>query len=185
MSSYPRAMTYHDLSRGFTDDIDDCVAAGAAVVVAFLRPSGEDPHLHHFMNHLSLFTFFMLLLVTADNFVQMFVGWEEGVGLCSYLSINFCFICIQANKAAIKAMVVNRIGDSGLALLGIFGIFICFGSVDYAYSIVFELFAPQLSSCTLSFLNIEFNALNLIGVLLSVGAVGKSAQLGLHTHVVI
>ena len=157
------------------------VAAGAVVVVAFLRLSREDPHLHRFMNHLSLLTFFILVLVTADDFVQMFVGWE-GVGICSYLLINFCFICIQANKAAaIKAMVVNRIGDSGLALLGIFGIFISFGSVDYAYSIVFALFAPQLSSCTLSFLNIEFKAFNLIGVLLSVGAVGKSAQLGLHT----
>ena len=137
---------------------------------------GEDPHLPRFMSYLSLFTFFMLILVTADNFVQMFVGWE-GVGLCSYLLINFWFTRIQANKAAIKAMVVNRIGDFGLAL-GIFGIFICFGSVDYAT--VFS-FAPQLSSCTLSFLNIEFKAFNLIGVLLFVGAVGKSAQLGLHT----
>nr|UNI92477.1 NADH dehydrogenase subunit 5 [Silvetia siliquosa] len=137
---------------------------------------GEDPHLPRFMSYLSLFTFFMLILVTADNFVQMFVGWE-GVGLCSYLLINFWFTRIQANKAAIKAMVVNRIGDFGLAL-GIFGIFICFGSVDYAT--VFA-FAPQLSSCTLSFLNIEFEAFNLIGVLLFVGAVGKSAQLGLHT----
>ena len=102
---------------------------------------------------------------------------REGGGLCSYLFINFVFIRIQANTAAIKAMVVNRIGDFGLAL-GVFGIFICFGSVDYAT--VFS-FAPQLSSCTLSFLNIEFKAFNLIGVLLFVGAVGKSAQLGLHT----
>lgn len=137
---------------------------------------GGDPHLSRFMSYLSLFTFFMLILVTADNFVQMFVGWE-GVGLCSYLLINFWFTRIQANKAAIKAMLVNRVGDFGLAL-GIFGIFICFGAVDY--STVFAL-APQLSECTLSFFNINFNALNLIGILLFVGAVGKSAQLGLHT----
>ena len=137
---------------------------------------GEDPHLPRFMSYLSLFTFFMLILVTADNFVQMFVGWE-GVGLCSYLLINFWFTRIQANKAAIKAMLVNRVGDFGLAL-GIFGIFICFGAVDYAT--VFAL-APQLSSYSLTFLNVEFEALNLIGILLFIGAVGKSAQLGLHT----
>nr|BCY16101.1 NADH dehydrogenase subunit 5 [Trachynema groenlandicum] len=137
---------------------------------------GGDPHLPRFMSYLSLFTFFMLILVTADNFVQMFVGWE-GVGLCSYLLINFWFTRIQANKAAIKAMLVNRVGDFGLAL-GIFGIFICFNAVDYAT--VFAL-APQLSTLTLTFFNIEFNALNLIGILLFVGAVGKSAQLGLHT----
>nr|YP_448667.1 NADH dehydrogenase subunit 5 [Desmarestia viridis]AAS79053.1 NADH dehydrogenase subunit 5 [Desmarestia viridis] len=137
---------------------------------------GGDPHLPRFMSYLSLFTFFMLILVTADNFVQMFVGWE-GVGLCSYLLINFWFTRIQANKAAIKAMLVNRVGDFGLAL-GIFGIFICFGAVDYAT--VFAL-APQLSSFTLVFFNLEFEALNLIGILLFVGAVGKSAQLGLHT----
>jgi len=137
---------------------------------------GGDPHLPRFMSYLSLFTFFMLILVTADNFVQMFVGWE-GVGLCSYLLINFWFTRIQANKAAIKAMLVNRVGDFGLAL-GIFGIFICFGAVDYAT--VFAL-APQLSSFTLFFFNYEFEALNLIGILLFVGAVGKSAQLGLHT----
>ena len=81
----------------------------------------HDPHLSRFMSYLSLFTFFMLILVTADNFVQMFVGWE-GVGLCSFLLINFWFTRIQANKAAIKAMVVNRIGDFGLAI-GIFLIY--------------------------------------------------------------
>jgi NADH:ubiquinone oxidoreductase subunit 5 (subunit L)/multisubunit Na+/H+ antiporter MnhA subunit len=81
----------------------------------------HDPHLPRFMSYLSLFTFFILILVTADNFMQMFVGWE-GVGLCSYLLINFWFTRIQANKAAIKAMLVNRIGDFGLAL-GIFAIF--------------------------------------------------------------
>jgi NADH-ubiquinone oxidoreductase chain 5 len=136
----------------------------------------HDPHLPRFMSYLSLFTFFMLILVTADNFVQMFVGWE-GVGLCSYLLINFWFTRIQANKAAIKAMIMNRIGDFGLAL-GIFCIFIYFGAVDY--STVFAL-APYFTDTFVKFLFINFPLLDLIGVLLFVGAVGKSAQLGLHT----
>ena len=137
---------------------------------------GNDPHLPRFMCYLSLFTFFMLILVTSDNFVQMFVGWE-GVGLCSYLLINFWFTRIQANKAAIKAMLVNRVGDFGLAL-SIFCIFKCFGAVDYAT--VFAL-VPQFYGVSLAFLNTEIFALDLIGILLFVGAVGKSAQLGLHT----
>lgn len=141
-----------------------------------LEYMGGDPHLPRFMGYLSLFTFFMLILVTADNFVQMFVGWE-GVGLCSYLLINFWFTRIQANKAAIKAMLVNRVGDFGLAL-AIFGIFSCFGAVDYAT--VFSL-VPQMSSHLISFGGIQLNAINLVGLLLFVGAVGKSAQLGLHT----
>ena len=137
---------------------------------------GGDPHLPRFMCYLSLFTFFMLILVTADNFIQMFVGWE-GVGLCSYLLINFWFTRIQANKAAIKAMLVNRVGDFGLAL-SIFCIFNCFGAVDYAT--VFAL-VPQFSTSKLSFLNIEICSLDIIGILLFIGAMGKSAQLGLHT----
>src|SRR6056297_2250100 len=136
----------------------------------------HDPHLPRFMSYLSLFTFFMLILVTADNFIQMFVGWE-GVGLCSYLLINFWFTRIQANKAAIKAMFMNRIGDFGLAL-GIFCIFVTFGAVDY--STIFTL-APYFLSDTINFLNIDFNLLDLVGILLFIGAVGKSAQLGLHT----
>jgi NADH-ubiquinone oxidoreductase chain 5 len=135
-----------------------------------------DPHLPRFMSYLSLFTFFMLILVTADNFIQMFVGWE-GVGLCSYLLINFWFARLQANKAAIKAMLMNRIGDFGLAL-GIFGVFLVFGSVDYAT--VFAL-APSLIDQEIIFLNMSFNAFNCICILLFVGSVGKSAQLGLHT----
>jgi len=89
----------------------------------------HDPHLARFMSYLSLFTFFMLVLISADNFLQMFVGWE-GVGLCSYLLINFWFTRIQANKAAIKAMLLNRVGDFSL-LIGIFLIFISFKSVNY------------------------------------------------------
>jgi len=136
----------------------------------------NDPHLSRFMSYLSLFTFFMLILVTADNFVQMFVGWE-GVGLCSYLLINFWFTRIQANKAAIKAMVVNRIGDFGLAL-GIFTIFVSFKAVDYAT--VFSM-VPFFADSSFVFLNFNINLINLIGFLLFIGAIGKSAQLGLHT----
>ena len=136
----------------------------------------HDPHLPRFMSYLSLFTFFMLILVTADNYVQMFVGWE-GVGLCSYLLINFWYTRIQANKAAIKAMIVNRVGDFGLAL-GIFTIFVNYKAVDY--STVFSL-TPFFVNDSFVFLNFEINLLSLIGFLLFVGAVGKSAQLGLHT----
>jgi NADH-ubiquinone oxidoreductase chain 5 len=107
---------------------------------------GHDPHLPRFMSYLSLFTFFMLILVTADNFLQMFVGWE-GVGLCSYLLINFWFARLQANKAAIKAMLVNRVGDFGLAL-GIFAIFVKFKSIDYA--VVFAA-APAFVGDTMTF----------------------------------
>lgn len=136
----------------------------------------HDPHLPRFLSYLSLFTFFMLILITADNYVQMFVGWE-GVGLCSYLLINFWFTRIQANKAAIKAMIVNRIGDFGLSL-GILTIFINFKAVDYAT--VFSL-TPFYVNETFYFLNFEFNVLSLISFFLFIGAVGKSAQLGLHT----
>jgi NADH-ubiquinone oxidoreductase chain 5 len=136
----------------------------------------SDPHLSRFMCYLSLFTFFMLILVTADNFVQMFVGWE-GVGLCSYLLINFWFTRIQANKAAIKAMVMNRIGDFGL-VLGILLIFVSFKAVDYAT--VFSV-APVIKNTNVCFLNVEFDTLTVIGFFLLVGAIGKSAQLGLHT----
>jgi len=137
---------------------------------------GGDPHLPRFMSYLSLFTFFMLILVTADNFLQMFVGWE-GVGLCSYLLINFWFARLQANKAAIKAMLVNRVGDFGLAL-GIFAIFLTFKSIDYAT--VFAA-APSVIGQTTTFFNFEVDTLTLICLLLFVGAVGKSAQIGLHT----
>ena len=136
----------------------------------------HDPHLPRFMSYLSLFTFFMLILVTADNYIQMFVGWE-GVGLCSYLLINFWFTRIQANKAAIKAMIVNRVGDFGLAL-GILTIFIKYQSVDYAT--VFSI-TPKFVDQTFNFLNFEVNLLTVIGLLLFVGSVGKSAQIGLHT----
>tara|TARA_B110000908_G_scaffold144350_1_gene173873 strand:- start:1201 stop:3213 length:2013 start_codon:yes stop_codon:yes gene_type:complete len=136
----------------------------------------HDPHLSRFMSYLSLFTFFMLILVTADNYVQMFVGWE-GVGLCSYLLINFWFTRIQANKAAIKAMVLNRIGDFGL-VLGILILFVKYKAVDYAT--IFAL-TPLFVNHEFIFLNMNFNLIDIIGFLLLIGAIGKSAQLGLHT----
>nr|BDN85835.1 NADH dehydrogenase subunit 5 [Microheliella maris] len=136
----------------------------------------DDPHRPRFMAYLSLFTFFMLILVTADNFIQMFLGWE-GVGLASYLLINFWFTRLQANKSAIKAMVVNRVGDFGLAL-GIMAIFATFHSVDY--STVFST-AYAHHSTSFLFLNFEVDLLTIICLLLFVGAVGKSAQVGLHT----
>jgi len=135
-----------------------------------------DPHLPRFMSYLSLFTFFMLILVTADNFVQMFVGWE-GVGLCSYLLINFWFTRIQANKAAIKAMILNRIGDFGL-VLGILIIFVEYKALDYAT--VFAI-TPIFTNKLFNFLNFDFDLISIICFFLFVGAVGKSAQLGLHT----
>jgi len=136
----------------------------------------HDPHLPRFMSYLSLFTFFMLILVTADNFIQMFLGWE-GVGLCSYLLINFWFTRIQANKAAIKAMIINRIGDFSL-IIGILILFVNFKAVDYA---TVASLAPFFKSETINFLNMDFNILSLVCIFIFLGAVGKSAQLGLHT----
>jgi NADH-ubiquinone oxidoreductase chain 5 len=137
---------------------------------------GEDPHVPRFMAYLSLFTFFMLILVTADNFIQMFVGWE-GVGLSSYLLINFWFTRLQANKAAMKAMIVNRIGDFGLSL-AMFAIFLVFKSIDF--STVFAI-APYFTESNFIFFNFELDKLTVICFLLFIGAVGKSAQIGLHT----
>lgn len=132
-----------------------------------------DPFLSRFISYLSLFTFFMLILVTSDNITQMFVGWE-GVGLCSYLLINFWFIRIQANKAAIKAMILNRVGDFGL-LVSILLIFVNFKTLDY-YTLT--LLVPLFKMKVLIF---NFNLINTICFCLFIGAIGKSAQLGLHT----
>ena len=137
-----------------------------------------DPHKIRFFSYLSLFTFFMLILVTADNFVQMFVGWE-GVGLCSYLLINFWHTRIQANKAAMKAVFMNRIGDFGL-LLGIFLIFWQFKSVNYltVFSLV-NFYHLNFMNFLVPFINIDI--FSLICILLFIGVMGKSAQIGLHT----
>nr|YP_009511959.1 NADH dehydrogenase subunit 5 [Melanthalia intermedia]AXI97886.1 NADH dehydrogenase subunit 5 [Melanthalia intermedia] len=137
----------------------------------------QDPHFPRFMAFLGIFTFFMLILVTADNLMQMFVGWE-GVGLASYLLINFWFTRLAANQSAIKALVVNRIGDFGLCL-GIITIFYLFHSVDYFT--IFSL-APLFVDYSLNFTAYwNISGLTLIGILLVIGAIGKSAQLGLHT----
>jgi NADH:ubiquinone oxidoreductase subunit 5 (subunit L)/multisubunit Na+/H+ antiporter MnhA subunit len=135
-----------------------------------------DAHLPRFMSYLSLFTFFMLILVTSNNLLQLFIGWE-GVGLASYLLINFWFTRLQANKSAIKAMIVNRIGDAAL-LLGMFVIFYTYNSLDY--NVIFGL-VPYLLNDSITILSINFSTINLIGVLLLLAAAGKSAQLGLHT----
>ena len=136
----------------------------------------HDPHKPRFMAYLSLFTFAMLMLVTSDNFIQLFFGWE-GVGLCSYFLIGFWFKKERATAAAIKAFLVNRVGDFGFAL-GIFLIFYLFGSVNY--SEVFEL-TPTIVDKNLNFLGVNIDAIDLICLLLFVGAMGKSAQILLHT----
>ena len=136
----------------------------------------HDPHKPRFMAYLSLFTFAMLMLVTSDNFIQLFFGWE-GVGLCSYFLIGFWFKKESANAAAIKAFVVNRVGDFGFAL-GIFLIFYLFGTVNY--SEVFQQ-VPSIIDKNLSFLGFEVKAIDLICLLLFIGAMGKSAQILLHT----
>jgi len=135
-----------------------------------------DPHLPRFMSYLSLFTFFMLILITANNFLQMFVGWE-GVGLCSYLLINFWFTRIQANKSAIKAMLVNRVGDFSL-LLAIFSIYFIFNTLEY--DVVFTL-VPLVLDYFIVVGFLKINLLDIICLLLFIGAMGKSAQLSLHT----
>lgn len=170
------------INWGFLFDSLTVVMCMVVTFVSFLvhlysiEYMSHDPHLPRFMSYLSLFTFFMLILVTADNYIQMFLGWE-GVGLSSYLLINFWFTRIQANKAAIKAMILNRIGDFSL-IIGILIIFVNFRSVDYA---TIAVLTPMFKSQTFNFLNIEFNLLTLVGVFLFIGAVGKSAQIGLHT----
>ena len=136
----------------------------------------HDPHKPRFMAYLSLFTFAMLMLVTADNFVQMFFGWE-GVGVASYLLIGFWYKRPSANAAAIKAFLVNRVGDFGFAL-GIFAIFLVFGSVEF--ETVFAA-APAMAGKSFTFLNHQADVLTIITFLLFIGAMGKSAQLGLHT----
>ncbi len=136
----------------------------------------EDENRPRFFAYLSLFTFAMLMLVTADNLVQMFFGWE-GVGLASYLLIGFWFKKPSANAAAIKAFVVNRVGDFGFAL-GIFLVFVLTGSV--AFDAIFAK-VPDLANASFRFLGIEWHALTLACLLLFMGAMGKSAQFLLHT----
>ncbi len=137
---------------------------------------GDDEHPQRFMSYLSLFTFFMLMLVTADNLLQVFLGWE-GVGLASYLLIGFWYKKQSACNAAIKAFLVNRVGDFGLAL-GLFATYVLFGSISFDNIFVA---APEKTSEIFSVLGYDFNSITLICVLLFIGCMGKSAQLGLHT----
>lgn len=135
----------------------------------------HDPHLSRFMSYLSLFTFFMIILVTGDNFVQMFVGWE-GVGFCSFLLINFWFTRLQANKAAIKAMLVNRISDL-ILILGILTIFYNIRTIEY-----FSTFASIsiVKDFNFIFFNYSLNIIDVACILIFIGAMGKSAQIFLH-----
>jgi NADH-quinone oxidoreductase subunit L len=136
----------------------------------------HDPYpRYRFFAYLSLFTFSMLMLVTADNLLQLFFGWE-GVGLCSYLLIGYWYDRPSANAAAIKAFIVNRIGDLGFAV-GVALVFLKFGSIEF--STIFPAVA-QHQSDTYSVLGGTFPAFEVIGVLLFIGAMGKSAQIGLH-----
>ena len=151
-------------------------SVSALVHIYSIGYMSHDPHKPRFMAYLSLFTFAMLMLVTSDNFIQLFFGWE-GVGLCSYFLIGFWFKKESANAAAIKAFVVNRVGDFGFAL-GIFLIFYLFGTVNY--SEVFEQI-PTITEKNLVFLGFDINAIDLVCLLLFIGAMGKSAQILLHT----
>jgi NADH-quinone oxidoreductase subunit L len=148
----------------------------ALVHVYSLGYMSHDPHQPRFFAYLSLFTFAMLMLVTSDNLLQMFFGWE-GVGLASYLLIGFWYTRPAANAAAIKAFVVNRVGDFGFAL-GIFATFALFGSIEF--DPIFAA-APEMAGKTMRFLSWEVDALTLICLLLFMGAMGKSAQFLLHT----
>ncbi|UCH74652.1 MAG: NADH-quinone oxidoreductase subunit L [Rhodospirillales bacterium] len=136
----------------------------------------HDPSKPRFFSYLSLFTFFMLMLVTSDNLIQLFFGWE-GVGLCSYLLIGFWYDRPSANAAAIKAFIVNRVGDFGFAL-GIFATYVLFDSIRFD-----EIFSavPDRADATLKFLSWEAPAITTICLLLFIGAMGKSAQILLHT----
>src|SRR5579872_2996226 len=173
-----------DLTVGWTLRVDTLTAVMLVVVntvssLVHLYSIGymaEDPYRPRFFGYLSMFTFAMLMLVTADNLVQLFFGWE-GVGLASYLLIGFWYQKPSANAAAIKAFVVNRIGDFGFAL-GIFAVFMLVGSTDF--ETIFAA-APALTGKTINFFGWQADALTLTCLLLFMGAMGKSAQFLLHT----
>ena len=177
-------ITSGDLQVSWTLRVDTLTAVMLVVVntvssLVHLYSIGymdEDPYRPRFFGYLSLFTFAMLMLVTSDNLVQMFFGWE-GVGLASYLLIGFWYEKPSANAAAIKAFVVNRVGDFGFAL-GIFAVFMLVGSIDF--ETIFAA-APGLTGKTIDFFGWQANALTLTCLLLFMGAMGKSAQFLLHT----
>jgi NADH-quinone oxidoreductase subunit L len=177
-------ITSGDLNVDWTLRIDSLTAVMLVVVtgvssLVHLYSIGymhEDPHTPRFFSYLSLFTFAMLMLVTANNLLQMFFGWE-GVGLASYLLIGFWYLRPSANAAAIKAFIVNRVGDFGFAL-GVFGLYAVFGSLDF--DSIFQL-APTVAGKTFPFAGRDLDILNTLCILLFIGAMGKSAQIGLHT----
>jgi NADH-quinone oxidoreductase subunit L len=163
----------------------DSLTAVMLVVVTFVSSlvhlysigyMADDPHRPRFFSYLSFFTFAMLMLVTANNFLQLFFGWE-GVGLASYLLIGFWYTRPSANAAAIKAFVVNRVGDFGFAL-GIFGVYFVFRTLDF--DSVFAA-APGVAGHTFLFAGYQVDILTTLCLLLFLGAMGKSAQFGLHT----
>ncbi|MFK7792584.1 MAG: NADH-quinone oxidoreductase subunit L [Devosiaceae bacterium] len=187
--AYERVQVLHWISSGdFTVDwafrLDTLTAVMLVVVnsvsaLVHLYSIGymsHDEHRSRFFAYLSLFTFAMLMLVTSDNLLQMFFGWE-GVGVASYLLIGFWYKKSSANAAAMKAFIVNRVGDFGY-LLGIFGIFVLFGSAEF--SVIFAE-ASDYADTTFMFLGMEVHALTTICLLLFMGAMGKSAQFLLHT----
>jgi len=177
-------MTSGELSVAWSLRVDTLTAVMLVVVttvsaLVHLYSIGymhEDPHRPRFFGYLSLFTFAMLMLVTSDNLVQLFFGWE-GVGLASYLLIGFWYYKPEANAAAIKAFVVNRVGDFGFAL-GIFALFMMVGAVDF--DTVFAQ-APSLTAKTIGLFGWQIDAMTLICLFLFMGAMGKSAQFLLHT----
>ena len=170
------------ISWGFLFDSLTCVMLLVVTIVSTLvhiystKYMELDPHNPRFMAYLQIFTFFMLVLITADNLVQMFLGWE-GVGISSYLLINFWHTRYWANQSALKALIVNRVGDFSLSI-GIFLVFYIFKSVNYL--LIFPM-VPLFLNHYIIFLNFKLHSLTLIAIFLFLGAVGKSAQLGLHT----
>jgi len=136
----------------------------------------HDPYLSSFMSYLSLFTFFMLILVAADNFLLLFLGWE-GVGVCSYILINFWYTRILANKAALKAMIMNRIADV-FFIFALVLLILYFKSVNYI--LIFHLM-PFFLNEIISFFGFNLKLIDVIAFFILIGAIGKSAQIGLHT----
>lgn len=167
---------------GFLFDVLTVLMLCVVSLVSFLVHTysiaymSSDPHVIRFMSYLSLFTFFMLILVTSDNYVQLFLGWE-GVGLCSYLLVNFWFTREQANKSAMKAIIVNRIGDF-FFLLALLLIFFVFKSFDF---LVINSISNEFEFFTFYLFGRNINILTCISFFIFLAAVGKSAQLGLHT----
>src|SRR5579864_6876203 len=177
-------ITFADLKADWALRIDSLTAVMLVVVTTIsslvhiysIGYMAEDPYRPRFFSYLSFFTFAMLMLVTADNLVQLFFGWE-GVGLASYLLIGFWFHKPEANAAAIKAFIVNRVGDFGFSL-GIFAVFYLTGAVDF--DTVFAQ-APALVGKNFHYLGFNADALTIVCLLLFMGAMGKSAQFLLHT----